>query len=106
MIASRCRVAATMWSRMQGLLGSGGLAEGEGLWIRPCNSVHTLFMGFPIDVVFLDRDLRCIAIRHEMRPWRLSQIHFRAHSVLELPAGTCARAGLKPGESLAVSGFQ
>ena len=87
------------WSRMRGLLGRDGLAQGEGLLIKPCGSVHTFFMGFPIDVVFLDRELSVVAVRPEVPPWRTAGTR-GAKVALELAAGEAARLGIAPGMRL------
>ena len=95
-----CEVADTVLTRMRGLLGRGGLARGQGLLIEPTWSVHTWFMRFPIDVVFLDRDLTVLKLRKHMRPWRTAA-RFRARSVLELASGECDRLSLEVGDRLA-----
>ncbi len=99
-------VADTSASRRTGLLGRDELKAGEGLWIVPCESVHTFFMKFPIDLVYLDRPSRedrshrrVRKVRNAVPPWRLSAC-LPAHSVLELPAGTVARTGTAPGDEL------
>src|ERR687887_277481 len=71
---------------MRGLLGRGGLERGEGLLLQPAGSIHTFFMRFPIDAVFLDRGLRVVGLAPELAPWRLAARR-HAHSVLELAAG-------------------
>jgi uncharacterized membrane protein (UPF0127 family) len=78
------------------------LEEGGGMWIAPCNGIHMLGMRFPIDAVFLDRRLRVVRIVHRLRPWRMVPLVWRAHSVVELPAGHAVRAELEVGEQLAV----
>jgi uncharacterized membrane protein (UPF0127 family) len=85
---------------MRGLLGRRGLPRGHGLFIEPTWSVHTWFMRFPIDVVFLDRDLTVLKIRKDLGPWRTSA-RFRARSVLELASGECDRVRLEVGDRLA-----
>jgi uncharacterized membrane protein (UPF0127 family) len=95
-----CQVADTAFTRMRGLLGRRGLPRGHGLFIQPTWSVHTWFMRFPIDVVFLDRDLTVLKIRKDMGPWRAAA-RFRARSVLELAAGECERLQLEVGDRLA-----
>jgi uncharacterized protein len=92
-------VADTAPSRMRGLLGRRSLDSGEGLLLRPAGSVHTAFMRFPIDVVFLDDERRIVAIRPALRPWRIASAK-GARSVLELAAGDCARFGLAEGDVL------
>ncbi len=85
--------------RMRGLIGRRGLPAGEGLLLTPAPSIHTAFMRFAIDALFLDRDLRVLDIRTSMPPWRVASKR-RARSVLELSAGECARRGVEVGDSL------
>jgi hypothetical protein len=99
-VCERCEVADRVFSRVRGLLGRRSLPRGHGILIKPTWSVHTWFMRFPIDVVFLDRELSVLKVRREMRPWRLAA-RFRAHSVLELAAGECERLRLDVGDRLA-----
>jgi uncharacterized protein len=86
-LAADLELAGTGDARRKGLLGRESLPEGTGLWIAPCESVHTFFMRFAIDLVYLDRKLTVRKVRSSVGPWRVSAC-FRAHSVLELPAGT------------------
>jgi uncharacterized protein len=102
-VCERCEVADTMRTRMRGLLGRKELPVGAGLWIRPASSIHMFFMRFPIDAVFLDRDLRVVGIAESLRPWRVAW-HRGAHIVLELPAGEAERRSLRAGERLALRG--
>jgi uncharacterized membrane protein (UPF0127 family) len=95
----RCVVAATASARMRGLLGRDGLEDGEGLLIRPTNSVHMFFMRFAIDVVFLDRELVVRKVIEVLRPWRMAGCR-GARAALELPAGTASRRGITVGERL------
>jgi uncharacterized membrane protein (UPF0127 family) len=98
-VVDRCVVADSPVSRMRGLLGRSELRPGEGLLLRPASAIHTCFMRFPIDAVFLDGSLRVLEISDELRPWRAA---FRrgARAVLELPAGESIRRGLEVGDSL------
>src|SRR4051794_5464496 len=98
-VCERCTVAATVLARTKGLLGRSGLPGGEGLLLRPGSSIHTFFMRFPIDVVFLDRDLAVRKVVPDVGPWRVS-FGLGSRAVLELPAGECARRGLAPGDRL------
>lgn len=85
--------------RRTGLLKHTGLEQGQGLWIVPCEAVHTFFMKFAIDVVYLDRKLRVKKTVSALVPWRFSG-HLPAHSVLELPAGTIRETGTCTGDEL------
>jgi uncharacterized protein len=88
--------------RRKGLLGREMLAVGEGLWIVPCEAVHTFGMRFPIDLVYLDRDKRVKKIRSDVRSWRISSC-LSAHSVLELASGSIQKTRTKPGDLLEFS---
>jgi uncharacterized protein len=98
-VCEECLVAATPFARLRGLLGRKSLPSGEGILLRPAASVHTFFMRFAIDVVFLDADLRVVGIAADLRPWRAAGKR-GARAVLELPAGECARRGLTVGEKI------
>lgn len=101
-LGDRIGLAADPWARMKGLLGREGLEDGEGLWIRPTNSIHMCFMRFAIDALFLSRDLRVVGMTHHLRPWKMAGPVWAARSVLELPAGTLARAGCALGDRLEI----
>lgn len=101
-VCGSCSTADTPIQRMKGLLGRRSLPPGEGLLLRPAGSVHTAFMRFPIDVVFLDRGLRVIKTSPHLPPWRMSAAA-GAKVVLELPAGECARQGIAAGMQLSAS---
>jgi uncharacterized membrane protein (UPF0127 family) len=85
--------------RMRGLMGRRGLPSGEGMLLRPAPGIHTAFMRFPIDALFLDRDLRVLDIREQLPPWRVASER-RARAVLELAAGESARCGVQVGDRL------
>jgi uncharacterized membrane protein (UPF0127 family) len=95
-------IADNPLTRLRGLLGRASLPQGEGLLIRPAPSIHTLFMRFPIDAVFLDAELRVLGVDEALAPWRAAGRR-GARAVLELPAGAAARAGVREGERLALS---
>lgn len=99
LLATRLEVADSGSKRTRGLLGRDTLAPGEGLWIVPCESVHTFFMRFPIDLVYLDRKNKIKKVRNAVGPWRISAC-LTAHSVLELPAGTILKTRSQPGDVL------
>jgi uncharacterized protein len=100
-LATKLELAHSGESRRKGLLGRDGLLPGEGLWIAPCESVHTFFMRFAIDLVYLDRRLRVKKVRSNVGPWRLSAC-LSAHSVLELPAGTISASQTECGDTVEI----
>jgi len=93
-------VADNAITRLVGLLRDKILAEGDGLWIVPCNSIHSIGMKFEFDAIFLDKNLRVVHLMREMKPWRISKLVFAAHSVLEVPAGLIARTATEVGDTL------
>lgn len=99
LLATRMAVADSGPKRNKGLLGRAGLLAGEGLWIIPCEAVHTFWMQFPIDLVYLDRKNRIRKLCSDVPPWRLSAC-LRAHSILELPAGTIRESQTQRGDTL------
>jgi hypothetical protein len=100
------RAADRLWSRMRGLIARPPLAPGDGLLIVPCSSVHSHFMGFPIDVVYVDKSLRVVGIDHHLKPWRFGHFYRRVHFVIELPAGTAAATGTQVGDQLQLQGYE
>ncbi len=100
-LADSADLADSSAKRRTGLLKHERLNPGEGLWITPCESVHTFFMKFPIDLVYLDRQKKVRKIRHAVPAWRLSAC-LSAHSVLELPAGTLKNTGTQVGDELII----
>jgi uncharacterized membrane protein (UPF0127 family) len=99
LLADRADIADTSAKRRKGLLKHTGLAPGEGLWIAPCEGVHTFGMKFPIDVIFLNRKRKVLKIRPNMVRGRIS-FSLRAHSVLELPSGRLGETGTVAGDQL------
>ena len=95
------RVADGPITRAVGLLGRSGMEPGEGLWIVPCPMIHTWFMRFSIDVLFLDRGLKVLKVLEDFRPWRLSPLVPSGHSVLELPAGAL-KGSVREGDLLEI----
>ena len=93
-------VADTMISRMVGLLRHRTLEAGEGLWIKPCNSIHSLGMKFRFDAIFLNAHGRVLFCIEDMAPMRLSRLVWGAVSVLEVPTGTIARTQTRIGDDL------
>jgi uncharacterized membrane protein (UPF0127 family) len=98
-VCERVKLAYSPHVRMKGLLGRKSLPSGEGILLRPAGSVHTAFMRFSIDCVFLDREGEVVAIRPDVKPWRTAAAR-GAKAVLELPAGEAERRGLQVGDRL------
>lgn len=96
------RLADRPWSRLRGLLGRRELPPGRGLLLVPCASVHTFGMRFPIDVLFLDRDLHVIRAVPSLSPWRGPCTARGAWCTVELPVGTIASSGTRAGDRLQV----
>lgn len=101
-LAHHATIATGYFSRARGLLGRSSLAEGEGLIIRPCNSVHCFFMAFSIDVIYVDRNYRIVRLAPDLRPNRIGPVVMRARDVIELPVGTIAATGTQVGDLLRV----
>src|SRR5215210_4517931 len=100
-VCDRCAVADRPLARLRGLMGRRELPRGEGLLLKPAPSIHTWFMRFPIDAVFLDGDLRVLGVAAGLRPWRIAGRR-GARAVLELPDGEARRLGLDAGVVLEV----
>jgi uncharacterized membrane protein (UPF0127 family) len=101
-VCERLTLADSPLPRLRGLLGREGLEPGEGLLLRPASSIHTFFMRFPIDAVFLDRALVVLGIADGVEPWRAASRR-GAKAVLELPAGERFRRGLEIGDQLTLA---
>ena len=99
-LGDRIEVAETGLRRMWGLLGRRSLAAGQGLWIKPSSGVHTVGMQFPIDVIGLDKEGRIMRLWNALAPFRVTSVSLRMRSVLELPAGSIAAAGLCVGDRI------
>ena len=98
-VCDRCTLADGPLTRLRGLLGRRELPRGEGLLLRPSPSIHTWFMRFAIDAVFLSPEMHVLSVRPEMPAWRMAGRR-GARAVLELAAGEAARRGLAPGARL------
>ena len=103
-LAEDVRVARTHWSRLRGLIGTRGstFRHGQALLIVPCHGVHTLAMGFSLDVLYLDRSGKVIRLEENMKPWRFAPVQFSAQSVLEVPAGTIRRCRTAVGDKIEI----
>ena len=85
-VASAGRVADRFWSNFRGLMLAPPLPTGAGLVIVPCSSIHTQFMRFPIDVVYVNKANEIVGIDRNLRPWRIGRFYKKVHYVVELPA--------------------
>jgi hypothetical protein len=103
LLADQARLADSFPARLRGLLGRRALSWGEGLHLVPCNSIHTFFMHFPIDVLFLSKNLTVVKSLGTLPPWRISGVYRNAHSVLELPVGTVNGSNTQEGDRLNVT---
>ena len=101
-LADNLVLANTALQRLRGLMGRKALAPNEALWLRPCSSIHTFWMRFAIDVIWLDRKLRIVKLVPNLRPFRLTLPASQAASVIELPAHSIAQHNLRVGDDLRV----
>ena len=103
-LATQLAIAETHWTRFCGLMGkeAANFPQGRGLWIVPCQGVHTWGMRFPIDVVYLTRENVVLHLEPGLRPWRFAPVRFRAASVLELPENTVLSTGTTIGDQLEI----
>jgi hypothetical protein len=99
-LADNVSVADTLFARMIGLLGRADLTAGRALIITRCNSVHTFFMRFAIDVLFVDREQRIVKAISHLKPFCLSGIYFSSAFVIELPAGTLVNTSTLTGDTI------
>ena len=101
-LANSVTLADTRRARRKGLLGRKSIGADEAMVITPCLAVHTAFMRFPIDVVFIDRDGLAVEIVHDLQPWRIAA-SFRAHAVVEMAAGRVKACGVELGDRLSLT---
>jgi hypothetical protein len=102
-LADNAYLAADLFSRLKGLLGRKCLREGEALIIRPSNSIHTFFMRFAIDVLFVDRQNKIIAALKDILPWRVSPVYWNAYYVVELSRGVIEKTGTSAQDEIILS---
>lgn len=99
-LGERVELARTPWTRLVGLLGRDRLDPDSGMWLEPCDSVHMLFMRFPLDVIFVDAEGTVVDVVPGLKPWRATWPRARARATLELPVGAVARTGTRAGDIL------
>jgi len=98
LLADGAKMANTFFTRLIGLLNRNSLRKGEALILTPSNCIHSLFMRFAIDVIFLDKTGKVIAALPSFKPFRLSPVYFNSHSVIELPENTLKLSQTQPGD--------
>ena len=101
-IAGQVEPAFESKARNRGLLGRAGMDDGSALILAPCSSVHTFFMRFAIDVLFVARDGRVLKLYPALPAWRIA-FAFRAFAAIELPAGTAAACDTRPGDTVVLA---
>ncbi|MCY4512056.1 MAG: DUF192 domain-containing protein [Bdellovibrionales bacterium] len=94
--------AYSFWDRVKGLLGKGSLPDSYALWILPCPVIHTFFMKFPIDVIFVDKNLKVVSVFHSIPSRRIIYGGWKSHSVFELQANKLQHFNIKKGDQLYV----
>jgi hypothetical protein len=99
-LADKAVLANTPFARVRGLLGKKQLNPGEGIILRPCTSIHTFLMRFPIDILFVDKNNKIIKPISNLKPFRLTPIYFNAAFAIELPTGTIASTSTAPGDEV------
>jgi len=102
-VAEEAFLANTFSSRVKGLLGRKDFRPPEALIIQPCNSIHTFFMRFTIDVLFVDKNNKVIKSIPHLKPFRFTLIYFKASSAIELPAGTIETTSTQQDDILSFS---
>ena len=104
-VATEASIADNYLSRLVGLLGKTKrwALLGRGLWIVPSQGVHTIGMMFPIDIIFLNKDMRVVHLEEHVRPFRISNVSLKASSVLELPTHTIYRSGTQVGDCMEIA---
>lgn len=101
-LAEKAIFVENIFARMKGLLGLSELKQGKAIILKPCNSIHTFFMRFPIDVLFLDKENKVVEAISSVKPYRISKIYFNAKSAVELPSGVIKSSSTEKGDYLEV----
>jgi len=102
-LATKVRKADNFLTRLVGLLKRTHLGPEEALWLMPSKGIHTIGMKFPIDVVFLNKTQRVVGLTSGLAPYRISSVHFRSYSVVELPNGTIKKSQTELGDQFEIS---
>ena len=99
-IATDVKEAFSFWKRLKGLLFTSKLGDQDGLYLFPCSSIHTFFMKYPIDVVYLSDDHVVLATEEKLQPWKTGKRVKEAKAVIELAEGKVAKEKIQPGQKL------
>lgn len=101
-LANNVEIAGDFIKRLKGLMGRPGLNEGEAMLLYPCSSIHTFFMNFPIDAIFIDRNAVVLKTIENMKPYKISPVIKNSYMVIELPAGCLSSTGTTVGQHLEI----
>jgi uncharacterized protein len=101
-IANKITKAHSFFKRLKGLMFTKSLPEGHGLHIQPCRSIHTYFMNYSIDVLYLNKDFEIVGLEEKLEPSRVGKVNKMGYSVLELPAGTIQKTETKVGNTIKI----
>lgn len=101
-LAEEAFVADSLFLRIKGLLGRKDIAGNQALVIKPCNAIHSFFMRFPIDVLFVDGNNRIVAVEKSFKPWRIGKLYTKAKYVVELKSGIIDKALIRVGDEIAL----
>lgn len=101
-VVQNLEIANTAWQRFKGLMGRKAIEEGSGLWLEPCADIHSCFMRFKFDAVFLDGSGKVLHLIEKMKPWRMSRYVLKGKVVLELPAGEIERLNIQLDDQLEI----
>jgi len=102
-LADNAVIADTFLKRLTGLLNRKSLNKGEALILSPSNSIHSFFMRFAIDVIFLDKSGKVIDVLFSFKPFRFSAIYFTCHTVIEFPKNTLKLSQTQPGDLIQIT---
>jgi uncharacterized protein len=101
-LANKLKTAYRFFQRLKGLMFTSELPIGEAVHLQPCQSVHTFFMKYDIDVIYLDKEMKIVEMTHAMKPSKVGSIVKNAYSVIELPAGSISKTDTKVGHVLQI----
>lgn len=101
-IADNVKVAQNFFSRTVGLIPKKTFNKGEGLIIKPCSSIHTFFMKFAIDVLFVNKKNEVVALYENVKPWKILPIHFNSYYVIELDSGAISSKNISKGDLITI----